>query len=132
MSQPLIMSFRPDAAALCLSGHKTQTRRILRKGYCIRIFEEIVIVSDGTRALWSIGDTVAIKPGRTKKAIGRVRVTGLRYERLSSITDDDAAREFVDPPTREGYFSVWSRLYNKAPYRVDDDPFVVVIDFKPV
>ena len=105
MSQPLIMSFRPAAAAMCLDGRKTQTRRIWKPEwhhvYTItggdpeRILTDIRASSIDSRVLWRVGDFITIKPSRTAKGIGRVRCTGLAVERVELITEEDARREGI-------------------------------------
>ena len=127
MSQPLIMSFRPDAAEMCLDGRKTMTRRIN---------------NGGMTTLWSVGESIAIKPGRTSKAVGRVMCTGLRVEHVRDITKEDARREGVEPMPdrlfrgpktyRSGFETVWSRLYPSGPKSWDANPLVVVIEFRPL
>lgn len=167
MSQPLIMSFRPDAAQMCLDGRKTMTRRIWKPDDLYYVGGRNTVTRCGGReadnlaeirshrgiALWSIGSTVAIKPSRTAKAIGRVIVTELRIEHVQDITEEDARREgcnsstitrhagppplyefgagwFFDP--RQGYADLWRRLYPSGPNSWGANPLVVVIGFEAV
>ena len=86
MSQPLIMSFRPDAAQMCIDGRKRQTRRIYRPEWYItgsdpvEVFTQTAWGAKRSRLTWRVGETIAIKPSRTAKALGRVMCTGLRVE----------------------------------------------------
>jgi hypothetical protein len=62
-----------------LDGTKTQTRRT-RPPCC------------------TVGQPVAVQPGRGKHAVGRIRVTAIRYcERAGDISEEDARAEgFAD------------------------------------
>jgi hypothetical protein len=120
------MSFRPDAAAMCLDGRKTRTRRIYRVGmpWCSKHSNSYIvsggestghdveavyreqqssIIVDGSRLyrrtppIWRIGESIAIKPKRTACAIGRVMCVGLRVEHVQDITEEEARREGVEP-----------------------------------
>lgn len=115
MSQPLIMSFRPDAAAMCLDGRKTMTRRIWKDGMSTitgfrqekRANGELILIPcqnicgigkpGGGRLLWHTGSSIAIKPKRAACAVGRVMCTGLRVEHVQNISEEDARREGVEP-----------------------------------
>ncbi len=164
MSQPLIMSFRPDAAAMCLDGVKTMTRRIFKPEMCWakncmmgsgpRRGLDMIAKRDGAfigTAIWSFGSSIAIKPSRTSKAVGRVMCVGLRVEHVQDITEEEARREGVEPvwfdsaimqddghfdakSYRSGFENVWKRL-NPAflsPHNWDANPLVVVIEFRPL
>ena len=55
------------------------------------------------------GRDYAVQPGRGKRAVGRVRVTDVRREKLEEITHDGACREgFVDV---EAFMDYWRRLH---------------------
>ena len=163
MSQPLIMSSRPEAAEMCLAGRKTMTRRIYEPEKKIALYMEetdnhigdahVVYSRDGNgdvRAIWRIGESIAIKPKRTACAIGRVMCTGLRIEHVQDITEQDAKREGVDPVSsfapdglgrggefeyrsfRSGFEAVWRRLNKRGPTSWESNPLVVVIEFEPL
>lgn len=155
MSRPLIMSFRPDAAEMCLDGRKTMTRRIAKPdmGQESTGFEIRAIMSprnDDVIDIWRVGESIAIKPKRTSKAIGRVMCTSLRVEHAQDITEKDAKREGVEPVStfkpdglgrggefeyrsyRAGFEAVWRRLNPRGPTSWDANPLVVVIEFRPL
>ena len=158
MSQPLIMSFRPDAAEMCLDGRKTMTRRVYKETHMSHIQENQTVDAIGDcgygwdsfdpatlKILWSVGSSIAIKPGRTSKAVGRVMCTGLRVERVQDITEEDARREGMDEVCHDGpiggrwalgpignFYSTWKRLYPSGPKSWDANPMVVVIEFRPL
>lgn len=106
------MNFRPELAEKVMAGEKTVTRRL---------------VSDNPRSPWSakgcrfsVGQSVAVCPGRGKHAIGRVVVTAVHIEKIGNITEDEARREgfasiaeFMDAwraingPLSNGWDTVW-------------------------
>jgi hypothetical protein len=79
------MNFQPELAAKVMAGEKTVTRRL---------------VSENPRSPWwreqcslKVDHTYAVCPGRGKRAIGRVRITGVNLEQLGDLDDDEAFRE---------------------------------------
>ena len=103
------MLFKPELVRLILEGKKTQTRRPL-----------------AGRRLIEVGKVVAVQPGRGKRAVVHIRITGRRIERLGAIRERDAIAEGVR--SREEFFALWRRLYG----RVDLDEEVVVYEFEVV
>ena len=161
MSQPLIFSFRPDAAAMCLEGTKTRTRRIydpnthmLFSGPSIEEITRVALYrhfgTPAARLVWSVGSSIAIKPKRTACAVGRVMCVGLRVEHVQDITEEEARAEGMtrvhpsstlwqgkaDGPvfltSREAFENVWRRLNPRGPNSWDANPLVVVIEMRPL
>lgn len=61
---------------------------------CIGALKVIEQVRDGNyRLKWQVGRTYAVQPGRGKAAIGRIRITAIRKERVQDITEEDAFAE---------------------------------------
>jgi len=119
MSRPLLMSFRADAIELCLSGKKTQTRRLLKDSSWL---------ADGGLC-WRSETRVGLKRKRLSAVEAYVWIESVKIEPLYDLTDEDAIAECVEPPTRAGYFSVWRQLH---PNLCITDPEVVVITFRPL
>lgn len=120
-----------------LSGRKTQTRRIYNQetdcldGKIIGTGENIrflhAFYSKG-RLKWGAWREYAVQPGRAKKAVGLIRITGMAIERLQSITEDDARAEGV--ASVEEFRALWDKIHRKtAGARWDDNPLVVRIEF---
>jgi hypothetical protein len=167
MSQPLIMSFRPEAAEMCLDGRKTMTRRIWKSemrqhgridteapigarpiGFdkCHEI--SVYYTAFHSRAIWTVGKSIAIKPKRAACAIGRVMCTGLRVEHVQDITEEDAKREGMTPygghgyqgthdgfvylTAREAFEHVWRKLNKRGSTSWESNPLVVVIEIEPL
>jgi len=159
------MSFRPEAAAMCLDGTKTRTRRIFKPEMCwakdcmmgsgARRGLDMIAKRDGAfigTAIWSLGSSIAIKPKRTARAIGRVMCVGLRVEHVQDITEDEARREGIlpvpvdgdpepwwdnghDDPcafARKAFEEIWRRLNPRGPNSWDANPLVVAIEFRPL
>lgn len=144
------MSFRTDAAEMCLDGRKTRTRRIKNPDMTVRDDDGNITALCMYRFkpnrgghfvdLWRVGKSIAIKPKRTAKAIGRVMCTGLKVKHVQDISEEDAKREGVEPEPqgpftlsyREGFERVWRRLNPRGPTSWDANPLVVVIEFRPL
>ena len=180
MSQPLIMSFCDEAVEMCLDGRKTMTRRInkgklslswrasslsdMAAALCYVLGGDmqgaeppvLTSISRNGRELWTVGKSIAIKPGRTSKAAGRVICTELKVERVQDISEEDARREgvirvekrtcnprgvcvqwtfgtlkYAYPTAREAYLALWDIIHKKT-NRVDANPLVVAIGFRPL
>lgn len=111
------------------------------------------------RALYIIGHTYAVQPGRGKPAVARIRITEIRREKLMNISEDDAADEGVICPECGGtgwtlgpastpwsgpsehpcdcnlvkeYAKVWDRINKRKGTRWQDNPLVWVLDFEVV
>lgn len=99
--------FRPENVLLVLSGRETQTRRRWR------------------RPRVKVGSVHQAKTGFKKDEVfARIRITGLRQERLGDISPEDVYREGYD--TWDEFAAVWRRIHGSAP---DPDEIVWVVDF---
>lgn len=122
------MQFTPDSIALILAGKKCQTRRPRRDGDIFGV-DSVQIASGRTK--WMVGRTYAICPGRGKKSVGRIGLTGIRCERVDAITEMDAIAEGIQPTplrgirrygdkqflcatAREAYLALWRSMYPKS------------------
>jgi hypothetical protein len=102
----------------------------------------------GSRVKYEIGRTYAVQPGRGKKGIARIRVTGIRSERVQDITEEDAIEEgcqrvfelewcgwgrriLLTESARERFCSLWDSIQPPG-RRWDDNPLVWVIEFELV
>lgn len=110
--------------ALVTSGRKWQTRRIV-KPYCLerKVGYDIRrewVGQDGLHSIvrWSVGKTYAVQPGRAKKAVGRIRITGIRREDVRDISWDDANAEGFESPL--GFLDTWVRMHDKPMAPLDN------------
>ena len=133
------MIFTPDNCRLILDGRKTQTRRVMKPTHHLM---------DGALCnllyvLYAPGRTYAVQPGRGKKAVGRLRVTGVRVERLQEITEADCIAEgwtkrpdiATDPvvhreASRDWYMDLWTSIHGTGSWAAN--PWVAVIEFERV
>lgn len=75
-----------------LQRQKTQTRRLIKTG---EIFDpaQKAVLKLGQRIHYQVGKTYAIQPNRGQKAVARLRLTGIRQERVVDINEKDAHAE---------------------------------------
>lgn len=158
MSQPLIMSFRKNAADLCFSGCKRETRRIWKPNYH-KVWSSFKseggkVVGDGPleaifstngRKVWKVGDSITIKRTRTGKGVGKVMCTHLEVEPVQDITEWAARREGILPAgpywengddelydtARDAFKGLWERMNPRGPHTWDKNCLIVVIKFTP-
>lgn len=164
-----------------LNGRKIQTRRLVKDwesfaadmiptgrmvdcGMCNGIQEpeydwdynniELVWIDESaTRIKWQVGRTYAVQPGRGQKQVGRIRLTGIRQERLQDITEADCKAEGIELPIdvetkgnlydgievsyrirerRDQYAALWDTIHTRKGTRWEDNPLVWVLEFELV
>lgn len=145
-----------------LDGTKTETRRLVKRledGTFVPRGELLTypggiptVVVNGThlmdkrRVKWQVGKTYAVQPGRGQKAVGRIRITAIRQERLQDISKDDAVaegcheswwgREDYERQSARSMFSmfseVWDDIHTKPNTRWNDNPLVWALQFELV
>jgi len=133
-----------------LKGTKTQTRRLVKPGELFKIDDppynpwpfSPTVLKDW-RLKWRVGKTYAVQPGRGKKAVGRIRITEIRRERLQDISTQDIFAEGIGiewdgmfyPITTpdvaiEQFVRLWDGIHVKPNTRWHDDPDVWVLSFE--
>lgn len=135
------MLFKPELLTKVLSGEKTQTRRIAkddegmlygRVGSMCSDIEEYIDgyprmgVSYIKRVRFEIGKTYAVQPGRGKVQQGRIKITNIRTDWLTAITEAEARAEGF--ASRDEFFAAWDRINGAGNRRV----MVWVLDFEVV
>lgn len=119
-----------------LDGTKTQTRRPVKEGeYGYRMYHPDVIqviYKHGGYIKWRVGKDYAVQPGRGKKAVGRIRITGIRRERLQEIRGRDVLAEGcgLAIPSRREFMELWDSLYRNTSYEWKRNPEVWVLIFE--
>jgi hypothetical protein len=103
-----------------LSGWKVQTRRVWKVG---EFLIDDAVVGDG-RLKWKVGETYAVQPGRGKASVGRIRITGIRLEPVTAISETDASAEGF--ASRDDFLATWREIHG------GDHHDVWVIEFRLV
>ncbi|MDL1922589.1 hypothetical protein FBQ95_08255 [Chloroflexi bacterium CFX3] len=93
---------------LVLSERKSQTRRLVKAGETITPDQQCIYIT-GKRNIYQVNKTYAVQPGRGKKAVARIRITGLRRERLEKISRKDARAEGF--ASRKAFFEAWRSIH---------------------
>ena len=89
-----------------LDGRKTQTRRVVKDGeYRKRGW----VYTPAGHLKWRVGKTYAVQPARTRKAIARIEIAGIRRERAYAISDADAIAEGF--ASRSEFLALWEQMH---------------------
>ncbi len=139
-----------------MDGRKTQTRRLVRKhgdgeddftnrssywGMDEYGSDTICVVWRKGKIKWQVGRTYAVQPGRGQPAVGRIRLTGIRAEHVTDISEEYVIAEGVglqawagqpDWPRTAGYAELWDTIHTKPGTRWADNPAVWVLEFELV
>jgi len=131
-----------------LEGKKTQTRRLVQEGDAAESDDSGAYVIRVTRrgehgpskTVYEVGQSYAVQPGRGQKSVTRIRVTGLRRERLQDMSQADAQQEMpVASPLADvsdgqwalkSFQETWNTMYHQPGQRWQDNPEVWVIEFE--
>ena len=134
--------------AQVLGGTKTQTRRPVKPDeYGVAADYDgcsyLSVVRRERHALkWYVGCTYAVQPDRGKKAVGRIRITKIRRERLQDITWQDCIAEGMKyysllgtnkPDSAEiycGFILLWEDIYGNGAWDRMKDDDVWALDFE--
>ena len=76
---------------LILDDKQTATRRLINPGE--KLLDNPRRLEVNGRTKWQVGRSYAIQPGRKKKSVGRIQITGIKKELLGQMTADDAHAE---------------------------------------
>jgi hypothetical protein len=150
-----------------LSDEKIQTRRPVKSGETCRdgitvskhwISRFTFMPLEGANLLkwtymnprWQVGRTYAVQPGRGKKAVGRIRITGIRREWLDDISGEDCLAEGIQEipnqwgtpwyrcpglegewkSSRAAFRALWDNIYEGTEFEFDANPEVWVLTFE--
>ena len=124
-----------------LDGTKTQTRRVVNpgdRGLYLTVYrpDEIThVINSKRKTRWAVLADYAVQPGQGKKAVGRIRITKIRRERLQEISKEDLRAELgCDGVLAAQIFffnELWNSLYHK-PCRWEQNPEVWALEFELV
>lgn len=103
-----MLLFRPELVPLIIDGKKTQTRRTW------------------SRPRVRVGSVHHVKTRLFGEAHCRVRITGLRRERLGDISEEDARAEGCS--SREEFIRLWRSIHGSW----EEDRAVWVVTFEVI
>jgi hypothetical protein len=111
------MIFLPEHCELIKSGDKTHTRRLKLPHHHFaaaqkigmnelqdRVYERLA--RHHSRLKWEVGRDYAVCPGRGKHQVARIKLLGIRSERIQDISHEDIGAE--------GITHVWPVMLNTA------------------
>lgn len=114
---------------LVLSGKKSQTRRIKKPNeYFVhigRLRRVAAKTKTSSRTVYEVGLIYAVQPGRAKKAVAHIRMTGIREEAVGEISEADAIAEGFE--SREAFFETWRSIHGA---KADMQQRVWVLEFE--
>ena len=96
---------------LVLSGRKTATSRLAKAGEMVVRGDDgqIVAVLYKGRERYRVGKVYAVQPARAKPAIAHIRLLGIKGQRASETTAEEARAEGVE--SREAFFEMWRTVH---------------------
>lgn len=126
-----------------LEGRKSQTRRLVKSGEWLSetvipedCYTHKTVVSISGRVKWTVcndfgqypNGIYAVQPGRGKKQVGRIRITGIRQERVQDITGPDAYAEGCT--SISDFVSLWNDVHSTKDTQWRGNPLVWVLEFE--
>jgi hypothetical protein len=109
-----------------LREKKSQTRRVIKAGEELtRTGVALRVESHGKRTVYQVGKSYAVQPGRGKKSVARIVLTGIRREPVNAISHADARAEGF--ASREAFLSTWHAIHGA---KADLSQEVWVLEFR--
>ena len=97
-----------------LSGEKTATSRIAKAGEVAVMGDDGLIeavVASG-RDKYRVGKTYAVLPARGKPQVARIRLLGIKRQKVSETSLEEAKLE--GSTSREGFFETWRTVHGEG------------------
>lgn len=66
-------------------------------------------------SIYQVGKSCAVQPGRGQRAIGRIRITGIRREDVRDISDEDARAEGF--ASKWQFWETWTEMHDPRAYK---------------
>lgn len=106
------MIFQYTLAPL-LSGAKTATSRLAKPGESVEYARNgsIAAVKSHGRDKYRVGKTYAVQPGRTQPAIARIKLLGIKGQRVSETSIAEANQEGFE--SREAFLAQWREIHGE-------------------
>jgi hypothetical protein len=96
---------------LVLAGTKNATSRLVKPGETALYGDngQIEAVTHNGRDKYRVGKTYSVQPGRAKPAVGRIKLVGIKQQRVSETSTVEAAMEGF--ASREAFFETWRTIH---------------------
>jgi hypothetical protein len=96
-----------------LSGAKTATSRLVKPGESAEYADDarIEAVKTHGRDKYRVGKIYAVQPSRNEPAVARIRLLGIKRQRVSETSAEEAKMEGFD--SREAFFAQWRDIHGK-------------------
>lgn len=94
-----------------LSGTKTATSRLVKTGETAVHGDDgrIEAVRQKGRDKYRVGKIYAVQPGRNAAAVARIRLRGIKRQRISETSIAEAKMEGFE--SREAFFAQWREIH---------------------
>ncbi|HRQ41846.1 MAG TPA: ASCH domain-containing protein [Chloroflexota bacterium] len=92
---------------LILNDKKTETRRQINPGE--KLLDNPKRVEVNGRVKWQVGRSYAIQPGRSQKAVGRIRITDIKMQPPGQMQTEDARAEGF--PSLDDFWQTWLQIH---------------------
>lgn len=112
----MIFQYTLDAL---LSGAKTATSRLAKPGESVEYARSgsIAAVKSHGRDKYRVGKTYAVQPGRTQPAVARIKLLGIKGQRVSETSIAEAKQEGFE--SRKAFFAQWREIHGEDKLNAD-------------
>lgn len=113
-----------------LSGTKTATSRVIKvcETAVYGVDEHIEAVRQNGRDKYRVGKTYAVQPGRTQPAVARIKLLGIKRQRVAETSVAEAKQEGFE--SREAFFAQWHEIHGED--KLNAEVWLLTFELVPV